>query len=315
MTPSNSEPMVAVPPSSDAEPNEVRISVILINLNTRDFLEACLKSMGDRLDRPEYEVILVDNGSTDGSLEMVRSQFPQVRLFPQEKNLGFTKANNIGLREARGRYLLVLNSDTEIIDDALEMMCDYMDANPDVGGLGPKLLNPDGTRQLSCRRFPSYRTALFHRYSLLTRLFPRNRYSAEYLMTEASEHDVAETDWASGAALLTRRETMEEVGLLDEDYFIYAEDVDWCYRMKQAGWRVVYYPSAQILHHIGRATRKIAFRMTYERHRSMWLFYRKHYSRGIVLLDAATWLGIVWRCAFMIMKNVLDVVFGSERRA
>lgn len=293
----------------------VRLSVILINLNTRDFLQACLRSMKSRLSDPSFEVILVDNGSTDGSLEMVQSEFPEVRVFPQGKNLGFTRANNIGLREARGQYLLVLNSDTEIIGDALEKMCDYMDAHPDVGALGPKLLNPDGTRQLSCRRFPSYRTALFHRYSLLTRLFPRNRFSAEYLMTGISDDEACETDWVSGAALLTRRETIEQVGLFDEDYFIYAEDVDWCYRMKQAGWRVVYFPSAHILHHIGRATRKIAFRMTYERHRSMWLFYRKHYSRGIVLLDAATWLGIVWRCVFMILKNAIGVVFGSERRA
>lgn len=293
----------------------VRLSVILINLNTRDFLQACLRSMKSRLSDPSFEVILVDNGSTDGSLEMVQSEFPEVRVFPQGKNLGFTRANNIGLREARGQYLLVLNSDTEIIGDALEKMCDYMDAHPDVGALGPKLLNPDGTRQLSCRRFPSYRTALFHRYSLLTRLFPRNRFSAEYLMTGISDDEACETDWVSGAALLTRRETIEQVGLFDEDYFIYAEDVDWCYRMKQAGWRVVYFPSAHILHHIGRATRKIAFRMTYERHRSMWLFYRKHYSRGIVLLDAATWLGIVWRCGFMILKNAIGVVFGSERRA
>lgn len=293
----------------------VRLSVVLINLNTRDFLHACLVSMKSRLTDPAFEVILVDNGSTDGSVEMVNSEFPQVRVFPQGKNLGFTKANNIGLREARGQYLLVLNSDTEIVDDALEKMCDYMDAHPDIGALGAQLLNTDGTVQLSCRAFPSFKTVLFHRYSLMTRLFPRNRYSAEYLMTDTGHKETMDVDWVSGACLLTRRETTDQVGLLDEGFFIYAEDVDWCYRMKQAGWRVVYYPDAKVMHHIGRATRKIPYKMTYERHRSMWRFYKKHYSRGFVLIDVATWLGVVLRCAFVMTKTTLHSMLQKEPRA
>ena len=134
-------------------------------------------------------------------------------------------------------------------------------------------------------------------------------------MTGMQDQSDVETDWVSGAALLTRRETIESVGLFDEDFFMYAEDVDWCFRMKQAGWHVVYFPAASILHHIGRSTRKVVFRMTYERHKSMWRFYRKHYSRGIVLLDVATWLGIAWRCGFMMVRNVLNRLFGSEGRA
>lgn len=283
----------------------VRLSVVLINLNTHDFLQACLASMRRQLDEPQYEIILVDNGSIDGSVDMVRREFPQVRVFPQTENLGFTKANNVGLREAHGNYLLILNSDTEVVDDALEKMCDYMDAHTDVGALGAQLLNTDRTVQLSCRRFPSFKTALFHRYSLLTRLFPNNKYSAEYLMTDTGHNQTMEVDWVSGACLLTRRATTDEVGLLDEGFFIYAEDVDWCYRIKKAGWKVVYYPDAKVLHHIGRATRKIPYKMTYERHRSMWRFYRKHYSRGIMLLDVATWLGIAARCALMMAKNFL----------
>lgn len=291
----------------------VRLSIILINLNTHDFLRACLASMKRQLDDPTYEVILVDNGSTDGSLAMVAAEYPQVRVFPQDKNLGFTKANNIGLRAARGHYLLVLNSDTEIVDDALEKMCDYMDAHPDIGALGSQLLNTDLTVQLSCRRFPSYKTALFHRYSLMTRLFPRNRYSAEYLMTDSGHATTMEVDWVSGACLLTRRETTDQVGLLDEGFFIYAEDVDWCYRMKAAGWKVVYYPEAKVLHHIGRATRKIPYRMTYERHRSMWRFYKKHYSRGIMLFDVATYFGIALRCSMIVSRHYLQSLFGKKK--
>ncbi|GIX45475.1 MAG: glycosyltransferase family 2 protein [Candidatus Hydrogenedentota bacterium] len=277
-----------------------RLSVVLINLNTREFLRACLKSFGARLNDPSYEVIVVDNGSTDGSLEMVREEFPSVRLMPQGENLGFTKANNIGLRAARGQYLLILNSDTEILDDALERMCAFMEAHPDIGALGPKLLNPDFTLQYSCRRFPSYRTALFHRYSIITRLFPNNRYSQEYLMKDVGHDTTMDVDWVSGAALLTRRETLAQVGLFDEGFFVYAEDVDLCYRIKQAGWRVVYLPEARIIHHIGKTSRQVPYRATWERHRSMWRFYRKHYSRGIVLVDVATFVGIALRCGLML---------------
>jgi hypothetical protein len=304
--------MAVVAASEEQAP--VRLSVILINLNTCEFLRACLASMKARMDDSAFEVILVDNGSTDGSLEMVRDGFPLVRVFPQGKNLGFTKANNIGLRAARGKYLLVLNSDTEIVDNALESLCAFMDEHAEIGVLGPQLLNTDLTVQLSCRRFPSYRTALFHRYSLITKLFPRNRYSQEYLMTDIGHGCTMDVDWVSGAALLTRRETIEEVGLLDEGFFIYAEDVDWCYRMKQAGWRVAYYPDAKILHHIGRATRKIPYRMTYERHRSMWRFYRKHYSRGIVLVDVATWLGISLRCGLIMARTWIHSLFERKVR-
>jgi GT2 family glycosyltransferase len=148
----------------------------------------------------------------------------------------------------------------------------------------------------------------------MTRLFPRNRYSAEYLMTDRGHDSTMDVDWVSGACLLTRRETTDQVGLLDEGFFIYAEDVDWCYRMKQAGWRVVYYPETKVLHHIGRATRKIPYLMTFERHKSMWRFYKKHYSRGIVLIDVATWLGVVLRCGFVMAKATLQYVFQRESK-
>jgi GT2 family glycosyltransferase len=282
-----------------------RLSVIIVNWNTSDLLRTCLLSMGGLHKHPDYEVLVVDNHSSDGSVEMVRSEFPGVTLLAQDANLGFSRGNNVGLRNATGKYLLLLNSDTEVVDNALQAMCDYMDANPDIGVLGPKLLNPDGTLQLSCRRFPSYRTALFHRYSLLTRLFPRNKYSADYLMTGSGHDKVMDVDWVSGACLLARREAVVQVGLLDEDFFMYAEDVDWCYRMKRAGWRIVYYPEAQVVHHIGKSSRKMPVKTTYERHRSMWHFYRKHYSSGIVLVDVATWLGIGLRCTLMISRNAM----------
>ena len=299
-------------PAEGAAPD---VSIIVTNYNTRDLLRACFASMEGRLGRPWLEVILVDNASADGSAEMTREEFPDVRVFVQERNEGFAHANNRGIRASRGRHVLILNSDTEIVDDALERMRDHMDAHPDIGALGARLLNTDGTVQLSCRSFPSYRTVLFHRYSLMTRLFPRNRYSAEYLMTDTNHDETMDVDWVSGACMMVRRETMDAVGLLDEGFFMYAEDVDWCYRMKQAGWRVCYLPQAEVRHHIGRSTRNVPYRMTYERHRSMWRFYRKHYSRGIVLVDVATFLGIAARCGMVMLQNSLKSLFGTEKRA
>jgi GT2 family glycosyltransferase len=193
-------------------------------------------------------------------------------------------------------------------------MCDHLDAHGDVGALGAQLLNTDRSVQLSCRKFPSYRTVLFHRYSIMTRLFPRNRYSSEYLMTRSGHDRVMEVDWVSGACLLTRREVLDQVGLLDEEFFMYAEDVDWCYRMNQAGWKVVYFPEARILHHIGKTTKKAPYRMIYQRHRSMWLFYRKHYSRGIVLVDVATAVGIALRTAMIMTKVFVQSLVRNESR-
>lgn len=288
------------------DPNGTKLlTVVIVNWNTLRLLRSCLESMGKLFGDSRFEVIVVDNDSSDGSPEMVESSFPSVVLLRQTENLGFSRGNNVGIRAANGRYILLLNSDTEVLGDALEKMCVHMEAHHDIGVLGAKLLNPDHSIQLSCRRFPSYRTALFHRYSILTRLFPRNRYSSEYLMTRTGHEEVMEVDWVSGACLLARREAVIGVGLLDEEFFMYAEDVDWCYRMKRAGWRVVYFPAAEVMHHIGKSSRKMPVKTTYERHRSMWLFYRKHYSHGIVLVDVATWLGIALRCCLMICRNMM----------
>lgn len=301
--------------SLEAPPGaQVRLSIVLTNWNTRELLRTCLRSMERHLADPAYEVMVVDNASSDGSADMVRQDYPGVRLFALEQNCGFSRANNIALREARGRYLLVLNSDTEILDQAFERMCHFMDENPQVGALGAQLLNPDRTIQLSCRRFPSYRTVLFHRYSIMTRLFPRNRYSSEYLMSQSGHDHTMQVDWVSGACLLTRREVIEQVGTLDEDFFMYAEDVDWCYRMNQAGWKVVYFPEARIVHHIGKTTRKAPYRMIYQRHRSMWLFYRKHYSHGIVLVDVATAIGIALRTVMMMGKVFVQSLARTEAK-
>ncbi len=282
-----------------------RLSIIIVNWNTRELLRACLDSLRESAEIDNIEIIVVDNASSDGSAEMVVREFPETAVIQIPENRGFSSGNNAGMAAATGEYVLLLNSDTEVRGNALRLMCEHMDAYPRIGALGARLLNPDGSIQMSCRSFPSYRTALFHRKSILTRLFPRNRYSQQYLMTAFDRDEAVEVDWVIGACLMTRRETIDEVGMLDEGFFMYAEDVDWCYRMRQAGWTVEYFPEALVMHHYEKSAGKAPFRMTLERHRSMWRFYKKHYSRDIVLLDLATAAGVSARFALMTARDAI----------
>lgn len=281
----------------------VRLSVIIVNWNTVELLRACLRSLQQFPPADTHEIIVVDNASSDGSPDMVRSEFPAVRLLALDANLGFSRGNNAGIDVAAGEYIFLLNSDTEVRANALQRMMDYMDAHPDVAATGAKLVSPDGSIQESCRAFPSHRTALFNRKSLLTRLFPQNRYSRQYLLTDEQRLQTREVDWVMGAALMTRRSVIDKVGALDPDFFMYAEDVDWCYRMHKAGGKIVYLPDAAIMHHYEKSARKAPFRMNLQRHKSMWLFYKKHY-RGGILLDAATLAGIGARMAAIALTDV-----------
>ncbi len=289
------------------------LSLVIVNWNTCSMLRTCLASLVAAYERwPKFEVIIVDNGSSDDSVAMTRAEFPQFTLIENKKNLGFGGGNNAGLAVAKGKILGTINSDTEIVGDALPCICDYFAANKDVGVVGPKLLNTDGTVQLSCRRFPGFMTAFFNRYSLLTKLFPNNAWSREYLMTNCGHSMTMDVDWVSGAALFVRREVYDKVGGFDEDYFMYSEDVDWCYRIHRAGWHAAYLPDAVIIHHIGCSTGRAPFRMIWQRHRSMWIFYRKHYSFDIVLLDIATWLGIWTRFCVLTLHSACRGLLGKE---
>lgn len=291
-----------------SSPKQMRLSVIIVNWNTFGLLRACLASTSHYLDSPDCEIIVVDNGSSDGSAEMVAAEFPTVRLIALPKNFGFSRGNNAGIKISQGHFILLLNSDTEVHTDALWKMCDRMDENTRIGALGARLLNPDGSLQMSCRSFPSYWTALFHRKSLLTRLFPGNMYSRRYLLSGTDHGHRMEVDWVIGACLMTRRETVQQVGLLDETFFMYAEDVDWCYRMRQAGWTVEYFPEAEVMHHYEKSASKAPFRMHRERHLSMWRFYKKHYSKNIAT-DAITLAGIGARFFFNVARDgILSVV-------
>jgi len=255
------------------------LSVIILNYNTRDHLRACLKSVQAEGSALDSEVIVVDNASVDGSAEMVAAEFPWARLIRAPRNGGFAYGNNLALREARGAAVMLLNPDTEVPHGAFAALLARLTADPRVGVVGPKLLRPDGSMHLASRRsFPTPSVA-FYRLSGLSRVFPANPRFGRYNLTYVDPDVALDVDSVCGACMLVRREVIERIGLLDERFFMYGEDLDWCLRARQAGWTVRYEPSIVVLHQHGAASRQRALRTNFHFFRAMDLFYRKHYVR------------------------------------
>lgn len=288
-------PLLAPLPHSHAAPTDsaTDLSVVILNWNTRDYLVEALCSITEQEWQHNIEVIVVDNASQlDNSVEVVQRDFPQVHLIANPTNVGFSAGNNIGLRVARGHYILFLNPDTIVHKGALDILVDWMDKHPGIGACGPKLLNPDGSLQASCRSFPSIGAGFF-RNTPLGRLFPNNPWTRSYLMQDFSHDREAAVDWLSGSALLIRREALAQVGPWDEKFFMYCEDVDLCYRLKEASWARFYVPHATITHRIGAASDWAQGKMIRRFHASMLRFFFKHYARGWrVLLAPVVVLGV-----------------------
>lgn len=280
------------------------VSVVIVSYNARDHLRRCLESLLRFTRAVEAEVIVVDNASEDGSAGMVADDFPQVRLIRNRRNLGLARATNIGVAAAHGEFILWLNPDCELHEPILGPMLHYLHNNPEVGVLGPCLINPDGTLQLSARSFPGFATAFFNRYSLATKLWPNNPFSRRYLLTDWDHKSIREVDWVSGACMLIPRWLFLELDGLDEAFFMYIEDVDFCYRVRAVGMKVVYFPLVSVIHHIGISTRTAPLRMVWERHRSMWHYYRKHLARG-PLFDALVGVAILLRCLTLLLFTAL----------
>lgn len=259
----------------------VDVTVSIVNWNTRDYLRKCLESVLAQDSGISIEINVVDNASSDGSAAMVRSEFGNhVRLIAMPRNAGFAAAQNQSIRLASGRYIFLLNPDSVLNSpDVLRKMVDFMDANQDVGFLGPKVINPDGSLQYSARRFPTMLAAGF-RHTLLGRLFPNNAFVRRYLMTDWAHDRIADVDWLSGSALLVRKETIQQIGLLDERFYMYLEDVDWCRRAHDAGWRVVYFPEVTVIHKIGGASDQNPVEMIKEHHKSMLRYFLKYNARS-----------------------------------
>jgi len=252
------------------------LSAIIVNWNTRGLLSQCLRPVYETVGDLDFEVLVVDNASTDGSVEMVRREFPQVRLIENAENVGFARANNQAIHVSRGRYVLLLNSDTQVLPDSLSRTVQFMDGHPGVGIAGGRLLNSDGTFQASYTPFPT----LWREFLILSglgRLLIRETFPSYGPRIEKGAHRIE--GYMEGAYLIARQEAVEQAGGLDERIFMYAEDVDWCYRFHRAGWEVWYLPQATIIHHGGQSSRKRQGRMEAELYRSRVYFFRKHYGR------------------------------------
>ena len=262
------------------------VGVVIVNYNTKALLEQCLHSLYDSDQGDvQFDVVIVDNNSTDGSAAMVREKFPEATLIVSEVNGGYAYANNIGLRyfgfpDAEGtapRYALLLNPDTVLPPGTLEKMVAFMDEHPDAGVAGPKLVRPDGSLDKACKRgFPTPQ-ASFYKITGLSTLFPRSRRFGRYNLTYLDPNRTAQVDSVVGAFMMVRREAIRQAGLLDEEFFMYGEDLDWAYRIKSNGWEVWYYPEVTVLH-VKRASSRHSFRAQREFYRAMEIFFRKHYE-------------------------------------
>ncbi|MGA9117270.1 MAG: glycosyltransferase, partial [Bacteroidota bacterium] len=259
------------------------VSVIIVNYNVRQFLEKALNSLHRALEGLEAEVLVVDNASDDGSVEMLREKFPRVTLIANSSNAGFARANNQALKRARGRHLLLLNPDTVVQEDTVRVMLEFFARHPDAGLAGCMVLNPDGSFQLACRRsFPSPWVA-FTRIAGLSALFPRSRLFGRYNLTYLDPGATYEVDAVSGSFMMISRSAYEKVGGLDETFFMYGEDLDWCYRIRQAGLKVYYVHATRIVHFKGESTRRSGMDEIRVFYGAMQVFVEKHFSRSVVV--------------------------------
>jgi hypothetical protein len=280
------------------------LSIIIVSWNVRDLLRACLQSIDSQRGGLELEVIVVDGASVDGSPAMVAESFPRVKLIACDDNVGFPRGNNIGLAEANGRFLLLLNPDTEIKGNALSEMVRYLEAHSDVGLLGPQLLNRDGSIQSSRRRFPNMATALVES-TWLEPVAPQN-IMRHYYALDLPDDQVSDVDWVMGACMLIRREIFSTVGGLDEAFYMYSEELDWCRRIKDAGWRVVYLPTAQVLHHVGKSSEQAVTARHINFQRAKLRYFRKYYgAAATAVIRLVLLLNYVWQLLLEGIKGLL----------
>ena len=280
------------------------VSVIIVNWNTRDILRNCLLSIYEQTNEIDFEVIIVDNASTDGSVEMVKRDFPQAALIENMENRGFAVANNQGLKIAKGQYILLLNSDTIVLDGAIQKTVAFAEQHPEAAVIGCKVLNTDGSLQPTCFMFPSL-INMFLSSTYLYKLFPRDRFFGRERMTWWDRNDVREVDVVTGCFMLVRRRAIEQTGLMDEQFFVYGEETDWCYRFKKAGWKILFTPDAAIVHFGGQSSKQMASQMALQLKGSILQFMCKHYScREYNLACILVWLFFAIRVPWWFIKYI-----------
>lgn len=252
------------------------LDIIIINHNSTDYLLECLKSINASLGKISAGIYVEDNASDDDA-ERIKLKFPKVILSGNSSNRGFAGAVNSALKKSSAPYVVLLNPDTRVTHGFFESVLVYMEDRPEVGIMGPEILNSDGSIQGSARSFPNFITAFFGRKSLLTRWFPRSRPARQSILTHISDGiSPMAVDWISGACMVVRKKAIDDVGFLDERFFLYWEDADWCKRMWNAGWKVVYCPMATVVHHVGGSSVTLPFRSNLEFHKNCYRLYSKY---------------------------------------
>lgn len=299
----------------------MKLSIIIVNYNTYTLTKQTIDSVLEKQLKFEYEIMLVDNASQDDSMARLQEDYKEIisqgllNITLNDANLGFAKANNIGMRKSRGEYILLLNSDTYVVEDCLQQCMQYIEHyNTEaaiqgeneckIGALGCKVILPDGTLDHACKRgFPTPRASLYYFLKL------HKRDKVKYGLYDAlhlDENEVGEVDCLMGAFMLMPRHVLDQVGLLDEDFFMYGEDIDLCYRIKEGGYKIMYYPEASIIHYKGGSSKKRRTKVIYDFHNAMWIFYKKHYIKTYSLwINSLVYVGIWAKYALEIGKNAM----------
>jgi hypothetical protein len=282
----------------------MKLSVVIVNYRSREALLECLASLEAAAAGLGPEFVVVDNDSRDGTPAALAGRSPAVRVIANTDNVGYARAVNQGIAATTGDGVLVMNPDCVVRAGALEALLAHLDAHPRCAIAAPRILNTDGSIEYTARAFPDHLAFLFNRYSLLTRLFPGNPWSRRYLLTDWDHASLRDVDWVSGACMMTRRTAIEQVGGMDEAFFMFNEDVDWCRRMKLGGWSVTYVPAAEIVHHVGASRMRVAPRVIVERHRGMIHYFHKHHPANPLVSFLADTL-IMARAGLMLGLNAL----------
>ena len=280
----------------------MKLSVIIVNYKVKHYLEQCLRSVAEASRGIAVEVIVVDNASGDGSVEYLRERFPDVTIIASEENLGFARANNLAIRNSHGQYVLLLNPDTIVAEETFSDFITFMDSTPDAGGCGAYMLHTDGSFAPESRRGLPTPFVAFCKMSGLASLFPKSRTFGRYYMRYLNENEVNRIEIMSGAFMFLRRDALDKAGLLDEDFFMYGEDIDLSYRILKAGYNNYFLPS-RILHYKGESTVKSSYRYVHTFYRAMELFFNKHYAHYSILLSLPIKLAIWGRAMLAYAGN------------
>jgi len=284
----------------------MKLSIILVNWNTKDLTCGALASVFAQTRGFDFEVIVVDNNSEDGSVDMIKKDFPNVVLIENKDNRGFGKANNQGLAIARGEYLMFLNTDILLVNNAINLLVNYLDQHLDVMMVGPRLLNKDMSFQHACRRnLPNPLNSFFHLFGLV-KIFTHNKTVNKYKQFDVDPEVTGPTEAISGAAMMFRRRVYEEVGGFDERFFMYGEDLDFCKRIFDRGWLIVYFSNAKIIHFGGQSSGKRKAQSLINFYEAMWIYYTKHFAaQQFAVVNSAVWFAIKIKLFIAVVANYL----------